>query len=82
MAGDHRGLPRPRRKPQVNAMDEVFGTYRCHAAGSNSSKTAGYTGARSVVTSTGRTLVEPIVRSKNRWAAFVSRRAETGTSTT
>jgi negative regulator of sigma E activity len=27
-AGDDRGPHSPRRKPQVNAMDQVFGTYR------------------------------------------------------
>jgi len=51
-------------------------------APSSSSSTAGYTGALSVVTSTGVTLLAPIARSKNRWASFASRRGETNTSTT
>jgi hypothetical protein len=50
-------------------------------AGSSSSSAAGYTGALSVVTSMGVTLVAPIARSKNRWASLASRRGET-TSTT
>jgi hypothetical protein len=44
--------------------------------------TAGYTGAWSVMTSAGATLVVPIARSKKPWAALVSRHEETSTSMT
>jgi DDE domain len=60
----------------------AYWSVRCHAAGSSASSTAGYTGARSVVTSTGRTLVEPMACWKNRSAASASRRAQTNTSIT
>src|SRR5512132_36718 len=60
----------------------AYRSVQCHAAGSIASSTAGYTGARSVVTSTGRTLVEPMACWKNRWAASASRRVETYTSIT
>jgi hypothetical protein len=43
---------------------------------------AGYAAALSVMTSTGARLVVPMARSKNRRAAFTSRRGETNTSTT
>src|SRR5829696_7733626 len=55
---------------------------RCHAAGSSSPSTAGYTGALSVVTSMGVTLVAPLARSKNRRAAAASRHGDTNTSMT
>jgi Luciferase-like monooxygenase len=55
----------------------AYWSVRCHAAGSS----AGYTGARPVVTSTRRTLVEPMA-CWNRWAASASRRVETNTSIT
>jgi hypothetical protein len=53
---------------------------RCQAAETNCSTTSGYVGARSVTTSTGRVLVVPMARSKNRRAAVASRRVETNTS--
>jgi hypothetical protein len=60
----------------------AYRSVRCHATGTSSSSTAGYTGARPVVTSTGVTLIAPIARWKNRWAAFASRRGETNPSMT
>ena len=54
----------------------------CHADGTSSSRTAGYTGAASVTTSVGRTFNVASARRKNRRAAAASRRAETSTSMT
>jgi hypothetical protein len=60
----------------------AYRSVRCQAAGSNSSSTIGYVGARSVTTSTGVTFVVPVARSKNRRAALPSRRGQTTTSMT
>ena len=60
----------------------AYRSVRCHAAGSSSSSTLGYTVALSVTTSTGVTLVDSVARWKNRRAAPASRREETYTSTT
>jgi hypothetical protein len=55
---------KPRLETTVVSLDAVVAylSVRCHAAGSSSSSTCGYVGARSVTTSTGATLVVPIVR--------------------
>jgi hypothetical protein len=53
-----------------------------HAAGSRSSRTAGYAGAWSVVTSIGVTSVALMACAKNRRAVVASQRAETSTSMT
>jgi hypothetical protein len=55
---------------------------QCQAAGSSSPGTAGYAAAWSVTTSTGMIAVVPMARSKKRWAALASRRADTNTSMT
>src|SRR5512133_3179535 len=75
---------KPRLETTVVSLDAVVAylSVRCHAAGSSSSSTCGYLGARSVTTSTGASLVVPIARSKDRWAASAAPRADTSTSIT
>src|SRR4029453_10321007 len=74
----------PRFEAAVVGLDVVlaYRSVRCQAAGSNSSSTAGYTGAWSVITSTGATCIVPMARWKNRRAAAASRRGDTNTSMT
>jgi len=60
----------------------AYYSLRCQAAGTSSSSTAGYAAAWSVTTSTGVAFVMPMACSKNRRAAFATRRVDTNTSMT
>jgi hypothetical protein len=69
----------PRLQPPMVALDPMsaYRSVRRQDAGSNSSSTAGYTGALSVMTSAGAIFVVPIACSRKRWPALVSRHEET-----